>query len=212
MNTSEVIPRIIWQTWHTKNLPPKMRETIQILKQQHPGFKHYLYDIPMCRNFIRKYFRPEVLEAYDSLIPYAFKSDLWRLCVLYIHGGIYLDTKFKCVNGFRLREFLKREHYSHSIDMKFISNGFMVCRPMKEKILKAINYLVSRIKKKSIHISGPPILGKILKPHIICDMKRGCGGYMFKGRNIITEYEGYRDQNFQMHWTEAIKNNRVFKS
>ena len=34
-----------------------------------------------------------VLLAYTKLIQYAFKSDLSRLCLLYINGGIYLDIK-----------------------------------------------------------------------------------------------------------------------
>merc|ERR1719476_8124 len=35
------------------------------------------------------------LEAYKSLRPAAYKADLWRLCVLWMHGGIYLDQKMQ---------------------------------------------------------------------------------------------------------------------
>lgn len=30
-------------------------------------------------------------EAYDALIPGAFKADLFRYCVLFIYGGVYAD-------------------------------------------------------------------------------------------------------------------------
>jgi len=32
-----------------------------------------------------------VKEAYDALIPGAFKADLFRYCVLFIYGGVYAD-------------------------------------------------------------------------------------------------------------------------
>jgi len=44
-----------------------------------------------CKNFIQQHFGPNIVKAYHKLIPGAYKADLWRLCVLYIHGGIYGD-------------------------------------------------------------------------------------------------------------------------
>jgi len=97
-----IIPLAIYQTWSTKDLPPKMRERIELLKSQHPRFTHHLYDDNDCREFIKTHFKPDVLWAYDSLVPGAYKADLWRLCILFINGGIYVDIKMCCVNGFKL--------------------------------------------------------------------------------------------------------------
>ena len=36
-----------------------------------------------------------MVAAYDRLIPTAFKADLWRYCVLYKYGGVYLDVKYR---------------------------------------------------------------------------------------------------------------------
>jgi glycosyltransferase involved in cell wall biosynthesis len=47
-----VIPLMIWQTWHTQDLPPKMAENIEELKQSHSTFKHTLMDTGDCRKFI----------------------------------------------------------------------------------------------------------------------------------------------------------------
>lgn len=38
------------------------------------------------------HFPSEVLEAFDILIPGAFKADLFRYCVLFIYGGVYADV------------------------------------------------------------------------------------------------------------------------
>jgi hypothetical protein len=102
--TKGEIPKVIYQTWHSKTLPPKMAECVEKLKSDNPGFKYYLYDDADCRAFIEANFDPEVLAAYDKLIPGAYKADLWRYCVLYKNGGIYLDIKFMCEPGFSLME------------------------------------------------------------------------------------------------------------
>lgn len=32
-----------------------------------------------------------VLSAYDKIMPNAYKADLFRLCILYVYGGCYID-------------------------------------------------------------------------------------------------------------------------
>ena len=106
-----VIPLHIYQTWHTKKMPPKMKECVESLKKQNPEFTHHLFDIDECREYIRSHFDEDVLNAYDKLIPSAYKADLWRYCVLYKEGGIYMDIKFKCDPNFKLIELVDKEHF-----------------------------------------------------------------------------------------------------
>lgn len=129
---SAIIPFNIFQTWCDKKLPPIMKEYVDRLKAENPEFTHHLYDDEECRNFIKTNFDSDVLEAYDTLIPGAYKADLWRYCVLYKHGGIYLDIKFKSENGFKLIELTDKEYFvldrpyfanmSHSEEVKLINN------------------------------------------------------------------------------------------
>ena len=91
------IPLNIFQTYHTLDLPPRMRKSVNKLIKNNPEFTHYLYDDDDCRKFIKNNFPSNVVNAFDKLIPGAYKADLWRYCVLYIHGGIYLDIKYCCV-------------------------------------------------------------------------------------------------------------------
>ena len=39
-----IIPLKIFQTWNTKNLPPKMAERVENLKLTNPKFEHFLFD------------------------------------------------------------------------------------------------------------------------------------------------------------------------
>ena len=94
-----MVPLILYQTWHSKQLPPKMTACVSKLKRDNPEFEHRLYDDADCRAFIKDNFTEDVLDAYDRLIPGAYKADLWRYCVLYVTGGVYLDIKFQCEPG-----------------------------------------------------------------------------------------------------------------
>ena len=102
-----VVPLLIYQTWHSKILPPKMTDCVDKLKRDNPEFEHHLYDDISCRTFIKDNYDKTVLDAYDQLVPGAYKADLWRYCILYKTGGIYLDIKFQCEPGFSLYEFTK---------------------------------------------------------------------------------------------------------
>ena len=102
-----LVPLILYQTWHSKTLPPKMAACVEKLTKNNPEFEHRLFDDADCRAFIKDNYDADVLDAYDTLVPGAYKADLWRYCVLYKTGGVYLDIKFQCEPGFSLMEFTK---------------------------------------------------------------------------------------------------------
>jgi len=164
------IPTNIFQTWHTKLLPPSMAKSIHILQQHNPRFKYYLFDDKDCRAFIQTHFRPDVLHAYDTLIPGAYKADLWRYCVLFIHGGVYLDIKYMPVRGFRFIQLMNEEHYVADINKKDIYNAFIVSRPGSPILYKAIRKIVDNVGKRFygssfLEPTGPVLLGQILSSH-----------------------------------------------
>jgi len=110
-NTRLDVPAVIYQTWYSKDLPPKMKECVDNLIRENPEFDHYLYDDEECRQFIVDNFDITVVDAYDRLNPGAYKADLWRYCILYKKGGIYLDIKFQCEPGFKLIEMCDDTHF-----------------------------------------------------------------------------------------------------
>jgi mannosyltransferase OCH1-like enzyme len=63
-----------------------MKTYIEAKIKDYPEFNFFIYGIVKCRKFIADHFRPSVLNAFDKLEPIAYKSDLWRYCVLYITG------------------------------------------------------------------------------------------------------------------------------
>jgi len=90
------IPKVVYQTWKTHNLPQKIVELRNYMKQMNPEYEFCLYDDTDIIDFISNY-SPDIddndnlLVAYNSLAIGAAKADLWRYLVLYKYGGIYLD-------------------------------------------------------------------------------------------------------------------------
>jgi hypothetical protein len=171
-----IIPLYIFQTWHTKNLSEEMQETVNIIKRTNPEFIHILADMNDCYNFIKNNFSSEVADAYNKLIPLSYKSDLWRYCVLYKYGGIYLDIKFRPMNGFKFINIMDKEHYvldppSFWMFKNFnknnqygICSSLIISKPNNPILMECINQIVVNIKNNyyggcSLEPTGPLLLG-----------------------------------------------------
>lgn len=90
---NRLIPRIVHQTWFenlSREKYPNMSRLVESFKRS--GWEYKFYSDDDAANFLSTHFPAEVRQAYDALRPGAFKADLFRYCVLLIHGGIYADV------------------------------------------------------------------------------------------------------------------------
>lgn len=199
-----IIPLNIFQTWHTKQLPPFMNRTSNYIKKINPRFNYYLYDDDDCREFIKNNFDENVINAYDSLIPGAYKADLWRYCILYIKGGIYLDIKYEPLNNFKFINLTEKEHFVLDADNEGIYNALLVCLPNNKLLLKAINQIVINVQNKyygnsPLEPTGPLLLSSLIKNknEINLDMKHNFYKNInnrfiaFNGYIIFKNYNNY---------------------
>lgn len=85
------IPKNIFQTFKTKELPLITRWHIWNMKRMNPEYQYYLYDDNDIQVFFQENFPSEYLKAYNQLTIGAAKADFFRYAILYIYGGIYLD-------------------------------------------------------------------------------------------------------------------------
>ncbi len=229
-----VIPLDIYQTWHTKDLPPSMRESVNKLKSCNPEFTHHLFDDEDCREFIKEHFSSDVLYAFDKLKPSAYKSDLWRYCVLYINGGIYLDIKYHCVGNFKLINLTDKEYFVRDrvvCNNHGIYNAFLVCKPKNEIMLKCIHQIIQNVRNKyygktSIHPTGPMMMQDFFTqsdiisfdmeytPTMEHDSKNRLDIIKYRGKNILTSYIGYREEqnkySINEHYSILWKNKDIY--
>ncbi len=89
---TRLIPRIIHQTWHEEIHVDQYPNTGRLAESfRQSGWDYRFYTDDMSATFLTTHFPPEVRQAYDALVPGAFKADLFRYCVLLIRGGLYAD-------------------------------------------------------------------------------------------------------------------------
>ena len=166
-----VVPLNLYLTWSIKELPTKMQENVDRMIKINPEFNIQIFDCDERREFIKNIFPKYILTAYDTLKPGAFKADLWRLCILYINGGIYADIKFNCINNFKFIALTEKEHLvldrpGHWKNGEIgIINGLIVAKPKNPLLLRCINKICENVKNKDygvncLYPSGPGLLGE----------------------------------------------------
>ena len=161
---TSIIPLNLYTCWHNKDLPPLMKTNYEKLIHDNPEFNVYLYDEDECREFIKTHFSTDVLNAYNSLIPCSYKSDLWRFCILYINGGIYLDIKYQCVNNFKFIALTEKEYFVRDRLDQHTYTALIITLPKNDILLKCINQIVENVNTRfygnsSLDPTGPGLLG-----------------------------------------------------
>jgi len=221
----------LFQTWNSQNLPPKMQNCVNRLKRQNWEFNYHFYDDAECGLFIQKHFDKDVLDTFYRLIPGAYKADLWRYCVLYIHGGIYLDIKFECCDGFKLIELMNQVHYvmdresmikTHAEPGKIlVYNGCIVSPSNNPILLNCIQKIVHNVEKKeygmnALYPTGPGLLGDVLGNSFDIDLSfdETQTYILYKNRRILKKYPEYRREQYEQIKTESYqdlwKNRQIY--
>ncbi|MFZ2467752.1 MAG: glycosyltransferase [Parvibaculum sedimenti] len=149
-----------------RTLPEPIRANIASFRKHHPEFAHSLFNTEIARELLSSRFGREVLSAFDSLKPYAFKADLARYCILHEHGGIYADLSFFFVDplpfdGKRLLVFpglMATTPWD-------VSNGIIAAPPGHKALARAIELVCANVRKNyygptSFCPTGPTLFGK----------------------------------------------------
>ena len=213
------VPLVIYESWHSHMLPQGMMENIHKLIGMNPEFDFYLYSDDECAEFIKTHFDKDVLDAFYILKPGAFKSDLWRYCVLYKMGGVYLDIKYySTVPLIKIidenQTVFVRDLGAPRAEGGCFYNGFMISPPNNEIFKKCIDDVVKSCKKQlyrrnMFDITGPCLLGRILSKeygpdyfnvgnfdysNTNGDVWNYFPGISYKGDIILKHYEEYRKE------------------
>lgn len=86
-----MIPKHIYQTWKTKELPLNIQNVRRKIHELNSEYTMHLYDDNDMLEFLNLNYSKNVVDAFNALSVGAAKADLWRYCILYINGGVYLD-------------------------------------------------------------------------------------------------------------------------
>jgi mannosyltransferase OCH1-like enzyme len=166
------IPKKIYYTLPNKELlnQPITQSLLLYNKKISYNYSHIYYDDHQCLDFIKKNFDHNIYLSYCQIIPGAYKADFWRLCILYIYGGVYLDLGFKiCIDMDKILQYNKLILVKDRFQ-KDIFNAFICCVPNHPFIKKCIDELCYKINNfeygdSPLDFSGPIFIGKVLNEY-----------------------------------------------
>ena len=155
---------------------PILYKKLSSWKLNLPNLEHHTHTNEDCEFFLSECFNGFVYNCYNTVIPGAYKSDIWRLCVLYKFGGIYADTHLECVNPTLLQQLINTFDgifvVDHPISESAIYNAFMYIKEPNNNIIKSIlDSVCDNVKKKiytdnPLGITGPIAHGNCISTYI----------------------------------------------
>ena len=202
------VPLVIYESWKSHEVPKGMRDNILRLLEMNPEFDYYLYSDEECAAFIADNFDQDVLTAFHTLKPGAYKSDLWRYCILYKLGGVYMDIKY--YSTVPLVSIIDETPTAFVKDLgKYcVYNAFLISPPKNEIFKMCIDDIVKSCKERlykqtSLDITGPCLLGSVIQNKYTMEYlksipyKHDVSVFMdrsisYKGKTILKEYDAYR--------------------
>lgn len=164
------IPKIVFRG--TKDLNVSKNREFYCHKKWidlNPDFTFLWYTNQDQETFIKRNFPPRILKAYNKLLPGAYKADLWRLCVLYYFGGVYIDEYASPHVPFK--KIIKNTGFISVMDCpeagSGIHNGFIIAEKNHPFLACGIEEIVNNIEnnyygKGPLDPTGPMALKKAI--------------------------------------------------
>ena len=89
------IPKIIHQSY-TSSMLPRLLNATYTWQLMNNNYKYMYWNDDNCDEYIYTLCNEKIKDAYFSLYSRAYKSDIFRLCVLYEYGGFWTDISSEC--------------------------------------------------------------------------------------------------------------------
>ena len=167
------IPKIIHQTWKTKNIPSNWQSSHDSWKKYHPEWEYKLWTDDDNRKFIQDKF-PWFLQTFDNF-PYGIqRADVIRYCILYEYGGLYSDLDIEPLEN--LDDLFPNEGVylvqteNNFTGVDYYTNFFMASTPKNPFWMEVIVETMKPVKwysiGKQLHVfstTGPNMLNMIAK-------------------------------------------------
>jgi hypothetical protein len=164
-----------------KDLPISVSQNITSFREAHPNLPHLLFTKSSIRELISDNFDAKVLSSYEKLMPFAYKSDLARYCIMYLYGGVYADLAmyfFEPWPPLYIALESPNEVPNNSPKMGLFqdfqsssvwdtANSLFSCSPRHKALALAIDLVCENVKaeyygKNSLCPTGPTLFGRAI--------------------------------------------------
>lgn len=217
-------PKIIYRTTaRAKMSYDQLTDTHLEWLRLNPDYTMIWYDNDMCSRFMADNYPGRVNDAYLKLKPMAYRADLWRLCVLNLYGGVYIDAYAKpyvsLSQMFKGCEDIFVSILDPPSSRSGIHNGFIASNPDHPFLKRGIEDIVKNVEynyygDSCLAVTGPLCLRKSIvniarkKPeqgfnktnpsYFLYYLSPGGNQDIYKGREKI--FCKYFSVNFYKQW------------
>lgn len=170
--TNHIVPKLIHRTWMSNDLSKVMYDNAYLpWIKLNPSYQMIWYNDVDVENYMKQYKRE--YRAFKKVICSAYKMDLFRLMILYEHGGCYVDSY--TVPNVSIDEMIERTKLTNkdifisildceTIVKDGIHNGFIIVTPKHPFIKQVIEDVVRNIEygkeEAMFTMTGPLALSK----------------------------------------------------
>lgn len=164
---------VIHRSWYSREMNQYMYEgAYKSWIDLNPTYSMVWHNDDDCEQFMKEFGEKEY-NAWKKLIPTSYKSDLWRACLLYTYGGVYVDSyavPYVGIDDMLNMANMKKNMFISVIDNLFdkhgIHNGFMIANKGNLILRKYIDNIVKNveigIENKMLEMTGPICLNNTL--------------------------------------------------
>ena len=191
-----IIPSNIYLTYRNRDCIPS--KVFNNFKKYAPNYNIIFYDDIQCLEFIKNNYNSDVVNAYLRLKIKAHKADLFRYCILYKKGGIYLDIKTELLKP--INSFINNNYFYTCIcnSKKCIYQGILVCKKNNSILKILIDHIVKKSFIKDLEY-------KIFISFFLEVIQRKCQSYIKPGVNKLLKPD-YYDQDLYLFEEKCTKN------
>ena len=153
----------------TEPLSPYLKSATSSVINLIPHETHKIWRKEELRQWINKEYGNTFLNAFDKLVPYAYKSDLARYLLLYKFGGWYFDISITVLTPITLNgqiDLLVFSDIQRNTGVSYACIGSIIFSKAKNEIIKGtIKTILKNIQnqyygKNCLYPTGPICLGK----------------------------------------------------
>lgn len=165
------IPYTIVRSFSTISIPYILHNSVITMYDNNPEYEHKFFDDNDCYQFMHTEYAGRVADAYDKLIPGAYKGDLFRICYLYKYGGVYFDIN-------KVLMVPLKDLFNSNYDLvtvvdrpdEFVWQAFFACKPGLPVVRMCIEKIVENVERRyygndPLDITGPMMMGKVFKQY-----------------------------------------------
>jgi hypothetical protein len=204
---SSRIPMRVIQTYATRKVPPRMKfamETIR-LHNSRDKIEYRFFDNDECRRFLAECEDefPNILRAFETVKPGAFKADIFRLAAIYKLGGFYIDASMtipitdvlRTTNVATLSELVehlgntplivceeKATKFTFSDYRKSVFQAFFAAAPRHRAIKYILEQTIKRVlsrprmfHSRQLWLTGPVAFGQFLTEYYKVEFVKDLG-------------------------------------